>query len=192
MYKNFVKSILDRILAFLVLCLCVPFFIVISILVKATSKGPVFFTQERLGKNAKVFKLYKFRTMSHKEREVDREIFSGDPEVTKIGVILRRYKIDEMPQLLNVLFGNMAIVGPRPSMPELQKSFNEDGAYRIKVLPGLTGLAQINGNIYLSWPKRWEYDRHYAENLSFVLDMKIIFKTFAILIYGEEKFKEHE
>lgn len=190
MYTVFIKQIIDRLIALITLLFLSLLLIVVSFLIKLTSKGSVFFTQNRLGKNAKVFKLYKFRTMTDKFRKVDREILKGDAEVTKVGAILRRFKIDELPQLINVLKGDMSLVGPRPCMPELQDSFNEDGKYRIRVLPGLTGLAQVNGNIYLSWPQRWKYDREYVENISFLYDVSIILKTFGIILFGEEKFKK--
>lgn len=127
--------------------------------------------------------------MTDKEREVtNKEIFKGDSEVTRIGSILRRFKIDELPQLLNILKCEMSFIGPRPGLPEKLKEFNEDGKYRLEVKPGLTGLAQINGNIYLTWEERWKYDREYVEKISFVLDLNIFIKTFLIVFLGESKF----
>lgn len=188
MYKNFFKRLIDFLAAFFGLLLVSPIFIVSAMLVKITSKGPLFFLQERLGKEGKVFKVYKFRTMTDKKREVNREILKGDTEVTKVGYYLRRFKIDELPQILNVLKGEMSLVGPRPCMPSQLTEFNEDGKYRIKVTPGLTGLAQVNGNIFLTWEERWKYDRKYVENLSFLLDVQIVLKTIGIVFLGEEKF----
>ncbi|MFV0224100.1 sugar transferase [Empedobacter falsenii] len=188
MYKNYFKRILDFILSFTGILVIAPILIICALLIKVTSKGPLFFLQERLGKNGKTFFVYKFRTMTDKKREVNREILKGDAEVTKIGYYLRRFKIDELPQIINVLKGEMALVGPRPCMPFQKNEFNEDGFYRLKVTPGLTGLAQVNGNIHLSWPERWKYDRYYVENLSFILDVKIILKTVSIVFLGEEKY----
>lgn len=188
MYKHFFKRLFDFLVAFFGLLFISPILIISAVLVKLTSKGPLFFLQERLGKNGKIFKVYKFRTMTDKKREVNREIFKGDAEVTKVGYYLRRFKIDELPQILNILKGDMSLVGPRPCMPNQINDFNEDGKYRIKVTPGLTGLAQTNGNIFLTWEERWKYDREYVENISFLLDLKIIFKTIAIVFLGEEKF----
>jgi undecaprenyl phosphate N,N'-diacetylbacillosamine 1-phosphate transferase len=108
--------------------------------------------------------------------------------VTTVGVVLRRLKIDELPQILNILKGDMSIVGPRPCLPALENDFNEDGEIRLKVRPGLTGLAQTNGNIYLTWEERWKYDRNYVEKCNFVLDLKIVLKTVLIVFIGEEKF----
>jgi len=129
--------------------------------------------------------------MTHKTRDADREILKGDPELTKIGVLLRRFKIDEIPQFINILKGDMSIVGPRPCLPEQLEDFDKNGYRRIEVKPGLTGLAQINGNIHLSWPERWVYDKEYVENISFWLDIRIIFTTISIVIFGEDKFIKH-
>lgn len=121
-------------------------------------------------------------------REVNKDIFIGNNEVTFFGSFLRRFKIDELPQIYNVLIGDMSLVGPRPCMPSLTDHFNENAFKRVLVRPGLTGLAQINGNIYLSWPQRWDFDRKYVETISLSKDFKIILKTFLILIFGEDKF----
>ncbi|WP_321307537.1 sugar transferase [Marinifilum fragile] len=188
MYGKFYKRVIDVLAAAVLLVVSSPLFILVIVLVKLSSSGPVFFTQDRVGINKTSFIAYKFRTMYNRQREVNREIFKDDVEVTKVGKYLRRYKIDELPQLINVLIGDMSLVGPRPSINSLVEKFNEDGEYRIKVKPGLTGLAQINGNIHLSWPERWKYDRYYVENISFLLDLKILFKTFSIVLFGEDKF----
>lgn len=191
MYLIF-KRFFDIVFSVIGLFTASPVLLFSIIVIKLETEGPIFFSQDRLGKNGRVFTLYKFRTMINKKREVNREILKEDVEVTKIGYYLRRLKIDELPQLINVLKGDMSLVGPRPCMPELKDSFNEDGKFRIRVLPGLTGLAQVNGNIYLSWPQRWKYDREYVENISFLYDVSIILKTFDILLCGEEKFKKDE
>jgi lipopolysaccharide/colanic/teichoic acid biosynthesis glycosyltransferase len=188
MYKNYFKRCLDLFIALKVLVLFSPLFILCFILIPLTSKGPIFFKQERLGFNSKVFLLFKFRTMYNRKRAVDREILKGDSEVTFIGNYLRRFKIDELPQLLNVILGDMSLIGPRPSMPTLKESFNEDGKFRVLVRPGLTGMAQINGNIYLKWEERWKYDRYYVENCNFYLDLRILIKTAFIVLFGEKRF----
>lgn len=188
MYRNTIKRLLDFTVALIATLLLSPVLIISAVLIKTTSKGPLFFMQDRLGKDGKVFKVYKFRTMTDKKRDFSQQVFSDNAEVTPVGKVLRRFKIDELPQLLNILKGEMSLVGPRPGLPEQQKEFNEDGKERIKVTPGLTGLAQVNGNIYLSWPERWKYDREYVENLSLPLDIKIILKTVGIVLLGEDKF----
>src|SRR5690554_3316532 len=163
MYKNYLKRLFDFLAAFLILLLIFPLLVISAILVKISSRGPLFFLQERLGKNGKVFKVYKFRTMTHEKREV-RQVYGKSEGVTKVGYYLRRFKIDEMPQLINVLKGEMSFIGPRPALKNQLDNFNEDGAFRLLVRPGMTGLAQINGNIHLTWEERWKYDRIYVEN----------------------------
>ncbi|MBW8523169.1 sugar transferase [Chryseobacterium chendengshani] len=188
MYRILIKRFLDIIIALSIIIFFFPLFLLIFIFVKIDSPGNFFFFQERLGYQGKVFKIYKIRTMFDKERVPDREILKNDIEVTKVGYYLRRFKIDELPQIINVFKGDMSLVGPRPCLPKQLAEFNEDGKKRIEVLPGLTGLSQVNGNIHLSWQERWKYDREYVENISFLLDMKIVFKTFLILINGEDKY----
>ena len=187
MYKYFFKRLLDFVIATLIILLLAPLFLILYILVKIDSKGDFFFFQERLGKEGNVFKVFKIRTMTDKVRVADREILKGDSEVTKIGYYLRRFKIDELPQIINIIKGDMSIVGPRPCMPFQLNDFNEDGKVRLLVKPGLTGLAQVNGNIFLTWEERWKYDRKYVENLTFFLDIKIVFKTIMVIFIGEEK-----
>ena len=126
--------------------------------------------------------------MIDKPRVPNREILKGDAEVTKVGAVLRRLKIDELPQIINIWRGEMSFVGPRPSLPNQIDRFNEDGKKRILVRPGLTGLAQVNGNIHLSWEERWKFDRRYVEELSFILDLKIIAKTILVVLFGERKY----
>ncbi|MEO6914494.1 MAG: sugar transferase [Chitinophagaceae bacterium] len=188
LYKQFFKRTLDFVVAGLVLACISPGLIIVYLLVKADSEGHFFFMQDRIGRYGNLFKVYKIRTMNFENEVGDREIFRGHSEVTRVGEFLRRFKLDELPQLLNVLKGDMSLVGPRPGMPAKIPELNADGKFRLLVRPGLTGLAQINGNIYLSWPQRWKYDRQYVTNLSFWLDIRIIFKTFLIILHGEKKF----
>jgi len=159
------------------------------IAIRLESKGPVFYVQKRLGYKGKVFNLLKFRSMTDKPRE-NKQVFINSDEVTITGRFIRRLKIDELPQLINIFIGDMSFIGPRPCLPDLQSKFDENGKYRIFAKPGLSGLAQVNGNIYLSWPERWVYDRYYVKNISFFLDLKILIKTFLIVLLGEEKFKK--
>ena len=188
MYQYFFKRLLDICISSIALLFLSPALLLIVLLIKIDSTGPVLFKQIRLGKDNKTFTVYKFRTMTDKDRVVDRVIYKGDPDVTRLGEVLRRFKIDEIPQLFNVLLGDMSLIGPRPCMPEMLEQFDDNGKYRTKVLPGLTGLAQVNGNIYLDWKDRWQYDRRYVENISFFLDCIIILKTLKILLKGEDKF----
>ena len=189
MYRNFLKLIIDLAAAFVIILLVLIPMLVIAILVLGESSGPLFFRQERVGKDLKLFRVFKFRTMTHEKRTVgDAPIIGKADGVTKVGYFLRRYKIDELPQLLNVILGNMSLVGPRPSVPEQLDNMSEDEKRRYSVRPGLTGLAQINGNIHLSWKERFVYDLEYVDDVTFWNDIKIIFKTIFIVILGEKKF----
>lgn len=180
------KRCFDFLISIFFLVILSPLFIVTAVLVKATSQGPLFFKQQRVGKNGKLFSVYKFRTMINKVRSFDKQTFQDDVEVTSVGKVIRRLKIDELPQLLNVVKGDMSLIGPRPCLPTLVKEFNENGKKRLLVRPGLTGLAQVNGNIYLTWEERWEFDRKYVEEKSFFLDLKIVSKTMLIVLFGEK------
>ena len=179
------KRCFDFLISVFLLIIMSPLLIITSVLIKTTSKGPLFFKQERVGKKGKLFSVYKFRTMTDTLREI-KQTFNNDSEITKVGRVIRRLKIDELPQLLNVVKGDMSLVGPRPSLPSLLKEFNESGKKRILVRPGLTGLAQVNGNIYLTWEERWEFDKKYVEEQSLFLDLKILTKTALIVLLGEK------
>lgn len=189
MYSEFFKRIFDFLFSLaVILSLLVPL-LVIVILIKAESKGPLFFRQVRVGKGLKTFRVYKFRTMTNEKREVGTTPIIGKAEgVTRIGYYLRRFKVDELPQLLNILNGDMSIVGPRPSVPEQLANMTDEEKMRYSVRPGLTGLAQINGNIHLQWKERFVYDLKYVKNITFINDLKIVFRTVFIVLFGEEKY----
>ena len=173
----------------MILILVAPLMLVAMLTIVFAEGRPVFFRQTRVGYKLQEFDLLKFRTMVvNEKRDFSQE--PGGDEITLIGSILRRLKIDELPQLINVLGGDMSLVGPRPPLPELLKDMNSIQKQRFEVYPGLTGLAQVNGNIHIGWPARFEYDVYYVENMSFLLDMKIIFKTLLVVIFGEDKFKK--
>ena len=189
MYSNFFKVLIDFIAAFVIVLVVLIPMLFIAMLVLLESRGPLFFRQERVGKDLKLFSVYKFRTMTHEKRIVgDTPIIGKAAGVTKVGYYLRRYKIDELPQLLNVLLGDMSLVGPRPSVPEQLANMSEEEQRRYSVRPGLTGMAQINGNIHLSWKERFVYDLEYVNKVTFWNDIKIIFKTIFIVVLGEKKF----
>lgn len=188
MYRKYFKNVIDWSVAFIGLVIISPLLVISAILIKTTSQGPVFFRQERLGKDKKVFKIYKFRTMTNKKRVVE-QTFKDDAEITKVGYYLRRFKIDEMPQILNILTGDMSLIGPRPCLPDVTEKYGLD-EYRFQVKPGLSSIAGVSGSIYLTWEEKWWYDKYYVENLSFLLDLKVFFKTFLVIIAGEEKFLE--
>lgn len=185
MYRNVIKPFFDVSVSLVMFILLLPIMLIVALLIKLDSPGPVIFMQNRLGMNYRVFRLYKFRTMTNNKNREKRQVFANDPEVTRLGKFLRRSKLDELPQLFNIVNGDMSFVGPRPSLPDLQEKFNEDGKMRVKVKPGLTNLAAVNGSIFLTWPERWVYDRKYVEEQSFLLDMTIMLKTVVVVIMGE-------
>ena len=188
MYRQIVKPFFDITCALVLLIMALPVMLIVAILIRLDSSGPVIFMQERLGLNYRVFRLYKFRTMTHTQNRVKKQTFADDPEITGIGKFLRRSKLDELPQLFNIVNGDMSFVGPRPSLPDLQNRFDENGRERVKVKPGLSSLAAVSGGIFLTWPERWVYDRFYVENQSLWMDLRIIGKTVFVVLFGEKHF----
>lgn len=189
MYKYFFKRFLDLVISLIVSIIFIPFLILLSIIIKIDSSGPVFFKQERVGKNLKLFNVLKLRTMTNQKRSIsDKPIIGKTEGVTHIGYFLRRFKIDELPQVLNVLKGDMSLVGPRPSVPKQLETMSTKEKMRYSVRPGLTGLSQVSGNIHLPWKERFKYDLKYVNNYSLIIDIKIILKTFLIIFKGEEQF----
>jgi undecaprenyl phosphate N,N'-diacetylbacillosamine 1-phosphate transferase len=176
MYKNYIKFFLDFILALIGLILFSPLFILISLILFIVNKGDIFFFQLRPGKNAQLFDLIKFRTMNDKRDENGR-LLSDAQRLTKVGKIIRSISFDEIPQLFNVLSGDMSLVGPRPLLVKYLPLYNKHQARRHEVRPGITGLAQVNGRNAISWPERFNLDIYYVDNISFVLDLKILFLT---------------
>jgi lipopolysaccharide/colanic/teichoic acid biosynthesis glycosyltransferase len=186
------KRLFDLIVVIPSLVICAPFLALVALLIRLTSPGPAFFRQERLGRHATVFQALKFRTMTHKDRVPDTIAFSGNAsEVTFVGRFLRRSKLDELPQLINVLRGEMSLIGPRPQLPIQLSEFDDNAKLRLLVRPGLSGMAQTHGNVVLTWPERWFYDADYVRNLSLTLDLRLIARTFGVLLHGEEKYVVH-
>lgn len=189
MYRNTFKRLLDFGVSGLFCLLCLPFFVVLAVWIKLDSAGPIFFKQKRVGRNLTTFEVLKLRTMTHEQRQVGAAPVIGKaPGVTRLGYYLRRFKIDELPQLINVFLGHMSLVGPRPSVPEQLAQMTDAEKQRYSVRPGLTGLSQVSGNIHLSWKERYVYDLEYVAHISFLNDVKIILKTFLIILHGEEKY----
>ncbi len=176
MYRKFFKRFLDIVLSFTAIVLLSPVYLVTVILVRCKLGSPVIFCQKRPGKNGKIFKLFKFRSMSNAKDE-NGELLPDEERLTKFGRILRATSLDELPELINILKGDMSIVGPRPLAVSYLPYYNEREMHRHDVLPGLTGLAQINGRNAVNWPDRFEYDIYYVEHMSFALDVSIIWKT---------------
>lgn len=187
-YGRFGKRLLDLTVSLGASLCLLPVFLLVALAIKLDSPGPVLFTQRRLGKDGKVFTILKFRTMTHRKRALSGEVLEGNDEVTRVGRLLRRTKLDEAIQLFNVVAGQVSLVGPRPAAEEQLEEYTPDALHRLLVRPGLTGLAQVNGNIYLSWQERWVYDRLYAESLSLGQDVRIIGRTFGVILKGERHY----
>ncbi|EDP3026580.1 undecaprenyl phosphate N,N'-diacetylbacillosamine 1-phosphate transferase [Campylobacter jejuni] len=175
MYEKVFKRIFDFILALVLLVLFSPVILITALLLKIT-QGSVIFTQNRPGLDEKIFKIYKFKTMSD-ERDEKGELLSDELRLKAFGKIVRSLSLDELLQLFNVLKGDMSFVGPRPLLVEYLSLYNEEQKLRHKVRPGITGLAQVNGRNAISWQKKFELDVYYVKNISFLLDLKIMFLT---------------
>ena len=177
MYKHGLKRVIDFILVFIVLVVIWPILLLITIGLYFANKGAgVFFTQERPGKNGKIFKVIKFKTMTD-ERDANGDLLPDEQRLTKVGKFIRSTSVDELPQLINVLKGDMALIGPRPLLPQYLPLYNKEQARRHEVRPGITGWAQVNGRNAISWTKKFELDVWYVDHCSFILDLKIIFLT---------------
>lgn len=171
----------------LIVLIVIPVMIVVPILIRLTSKGPAVFTQDRVGKDGKVFKIYKFRTMRIQEESVDAD---GNPlppqaRITKVGKILRKTSLDELMQLFNVINGTMSFVGPRPTLPYQVERYDERQRKRLDMRPGITGWAQVNGRNDLTWTEKIEFDVEYIENFSVWMDIKILFRTVMVVLKQE-------
>jgi len=182
------KRILDFIISLLGLILLAVPFALIAIAIKLDSKGPVFFRQERVGLNGKIFKIWKFRTM-YIEAPKDGfgyTVTQSNPYITKVGRLLRRWSLDELPQLINVLCGEMSLVGPRPAPKWQVDLYTETQRKRLSVKPGITGWAQIHGRNRIPWKKRIELDLWYIEHWSLWLDISILFKTLYTIVVAKD------
>lgn len=176
MYQNFIKSTLDVISAFILLIVASPILLGIIIVLLFVNKGKPFFTQQRAGKNGEIFKIFKFKSMSDALNDQG-HLLSEQQRLTRIGKILSRTSLDEIPQLINVLKVDMSIVGPRPLYPSYLVLYNTFQKRRHEVKPGITGWAQINGRNAVTWPERFGLDVWYVKNISFALDIKVLFRT---------------
>ncbi|GAA2395148.1 sugar transferase [Nonomuraea africana] len=195
--KQVVKNVFDRMMAGAALAILLPAFVLIVLLIRLTSPGPAFFRQVRVGRGGEEFRVWKFRTMVvDAERlksallpanDFDNVLFKirNDPRVTRIGAFLRRYSLDELPQLLNVVSGQMSLVGPRPPLPDEVAKYGTDVRRRLVVRPGMTGLWQVSGRSDLSWEESVRLDLRYVERWSLILDLQILWKTWSVVTRGE-------
>lgn len=176
MYKAFFKRFLDILGSIVLIVITLPIMIVVAILIYFKLSKSVIFTQARPGLNAKIFKIYKFKTMSE-ERDENGELLPDAQRLTKFGKTIRSLSLDELPQLFNVLKGDMSFIGPRPLLIEYLPLYNARQAKRHNARPGITGLAQVNGRNAISWEQKFKFDVEYVENLSFIMDVKIALMT---------------
>ncbi len=183
MYAKYIKRVLDLILSLMALIILMPLMIIIAILIKINSKGPVFFLQERLGKDGKVFKIIKFRTMVVNAEHMGAGIKvtgENDDRITKLGKILRKFSLDEIPQLINVIKGDMSLIGPRPPLtthPHKYEDYSKEQKRRFLVRPGITGKAQVKYRNSATWDTRIKEDIKYVSKITFISDVKIILST---------------
>lgn len=176
MYLRCIKPVIDFLFSLIALILISPLILIVIVILFISNQGSPFFIQERPGMHGKIFKLYKFRTMNNKHDEYG-NLLSDVKRITSIGKIFRKTSLDEIPQLFNVLKGNMSLVGPRPLLIEYLEFYTPEQRKRHNVKPGITGWAQVNGRNAIKWEEKFKFDIWYAENLSFILDLEIIFLT---------------
>lgn len=184
MYKHFFKRLIDFILSLIALIVLSPILLIVALLVRTKLGSPVIFKQERPGLNEKIFTLYKFRTMTDAKDEQG-NLLSDEIRLTKFGKLLRSTSLDELPELFNILKGDMAIVGPRPLLVRYLPLYNEHQKHRHDVRPGFTGWAQCNGRNAISWEEKFDLDVYYTKNLTLFMDIKIIIKTIKVVLFRE-------
>lgn len=182
MYRSFIKRLIDFVLAFLGLLVLSPIFIIITIALYFANDGKPFFFQSRPGLNEKIFKIIKFKTMNDK-KEANGDLLKDTERLTKIGSFVRKTSLDEIPQLINVLKGDMSLIGPRPLLPEYLPLYTEKHRRRHEVRPGITGLAQVKGRNQMKFSERFNNDVFYVDSLSFSLDVKIIILTVKSILF---------
>lgn len=185
MYNKYIKRILDVIISSTALVILSPLFLIVAILVRTKLGKPAIFKQERPGRHGEIFTMFKFRSMTN-ETDENGELLPDNIRLTAFGKMLRATSLDELPELCNILKGQMSFVGPRPLLVQYLPLYNEHQSRRHDVRPGLTGLAQVNGRAYLSWQEKFDYDVEYVDSISFVQDVKILAKTMAVVFKAED------
>ena len=185
MYKNYFKRVLDLVISSLALLVLSPFLVIIILWLTIANKGAgAFFLHERPGKDGKLFKVIKFKSMTD-EKDAEGNLLPNEQRVTKVGKFIRKFSIDELPQLINVFKGDMSLVGPRPLVPRYLKLYSPEQARRHEVRPGITGWAQVNGRNSITWTEKFKLDVWYVDHCSFLLDVKIIWKTIINVLTGK-------
>ena len=184
LYQVFIKPLFDKLVATITLLIASPILLIVIIILAISNKGKIWFVQQRPGRDEKIFKVVKFKTMTD-ERDAQGILLPDEVRLKRIGKFIRATSLDELPQLINVLKGDMSIVGPRPLLVKYLKLYNEEQRKRHLVTPGITGWAQVNGRNSISWEKKFEYDVWYVEHQSFSLDLKILFLTLMKVLRSE-------
>ncbi|QLL59750.1 sugar transferase [Empedobacter falsenii] len=184
MYKNYLKRFFDFLIALIGFTMISPIFLIVAIALCFANQGKPFFFQARPGKNERIFRIIKFKTMNDK-KDPNGNLLSDAERLTPIGAFVRKTSLDEIPQLINVLKGDMSIIGPRPLLPQYLPLYNKEQKRRHDVRPGITGWAQVNGRNAISWTKKFELDIWYVDHLSFILDIKIFFLTIKKVVVRE-------
>lgn len=184
MYKFFFKPFFDFLIASLVLIILSPIIIILIFVLAIGNNGSPFFLQARPGKKGQIFNIVKFKTMNDK-KDLDGKLLPDVQRTTKIGAFVRKYSLDELPQLINVIKGDMSLIGPRPLLPEYLPLYNKYQIRRHEIKPGITGWAQVNGRNAISWEQKFKLDVDYVDNLSFILDIKIVFRTILKVVKSE-------
>lgn len=179
-----IKRIADILISLFGIVVLSPLLLIIVIVIKIDSAGGALFLQDRVGKDGKVFKIFKFRTMLPEDKSFDKNgnILENYDRITKVGKFLRKTSLDELPQLINVFIGNMSLIGPRPTLPYQVEKYTQEQRERLKMSPGISGWAQVNGRNDLSWEEKIQYDRYYIEHFSLILDVKILLKTVKVVL----------
>jgi len=194
MYKNFLKPFLDICLAFFAILLFTPLFLIIPIAIKLESSGPVFFIQPRLGINGSVFRIYKFRSMASDQSSYKKttKVYQDDPRITKVGQFLRKTSLDEIPQLFNIIKGEMSFIGPRPPLPHFPKKYEEyteDEIIRFPVKPGLSGLAGIRCREIHDWKINIKIDVEYVQNYNFIYDLNLFLASLLVFFKPDNVYR---
>lgn len=197
-YNRYTKRIMDIVISLIALIILSPVFLIIAISIKIESRGPVFFVHKRIGKNGKIMKMYKFRTMVPNAEELIKEFtqqqlkefkenfkLENDPRITKVGKFLRKTSLDELPQLINILKGELSIIGPRPVIGEELEKYGENKSKFLSVTPGLTGYWAANGRSNTSYEQRMDMELYYIDNMSWKMDVKVFFKTIVSVLKKE-------